>query len=126
MWIAMNDAFVSAVEDRNDPTRLVVRARNPEHLRRLFPSHDVVTTPSADYIARVFVSRDEFARLVADRIGKISYDNFKMSVDDQNLHGLYERMWSLHRSYQQKLAAPDRSRHMAWGPNDVVFHKRKD
>jgi hypothetical protein len=37
VWIAMTDSFVSAVQDRNDPSRLVVRARKAEHLERLFP-----------------------------------------------------------------------------------------
>lgn len=36
MWICLNDAFVSAVQDRNNPNRLCVRARKREHLERLF------------------------------------------------------------------------------------------
>ena len=78
----------------------MVRGRKAEHLRRLFPDREVVITPNADYVARVFVSRDEFVRVIAKRIEEISSDNFKDSVDDERLHGLYADFWSLLRRYQ--------------------------
>ena len=117
---------MSAVEDRNDPTRLVVRARNPEHLKLLFPDHDVIVTPKADYIALVFVARQEFARILVKRVDQIRYDNFKASVEDERLHRLYENMWTIHWSYQQSLSKPDRSRHFSWGAGDVRFDPKPD
>ena len=126
MWIAMSDAFISAVEDRNDPTRLVVRARNPEHLKRLFPTAEVVITPNADYAARVFLPHDDFSRMLVERVDEIRYDNFKASVSDTRLHRMYEDMWSIHWAYQQNLSKPDRSKHMSWSGGDVQFHPKRD
>ena len=126
MWLAFNDAFISAVEDRNDPTRLVVRARNPEHLKGLFPSHDIVVTPKADYIARAFVTREEFTRVLVERVAEIRYDNFKASVTDERLHRLYENMWYLHHAYQENSSKPDRSRHFAWSEGDVRILPKRD
>ena len=100
MWVCFNDAFVSAVEDRNDPARLCVRARKQEHLERLFPDIEVLQLPTTDYVFRVFVSKADFATLVADRIEHIDYPNFKNSVRDEGLHELYEDFWELHYAYQ--------------------------
>lgn len=85
MWIAMNDSFVSAVQDRNDANTLVVPGRTAKHLKRLLPDREVLITHNADYVARVLVLRDEFVRVVAKRIEEVSYDNFKDSVDDERL-----------------------------------------
>lgn len=125
MWIAFNDSFVSAVEDRNDSARLLVRARNPDHLKRLFPNHEVIVTPSADYIARVSVQREEFTRVLVERVADIRYDNFKASVEDERLHRLYENVWCLHHRYQHSLSKPDRSRHFSWGRDDVRISPKR-
>ncbi len=123
MWVCLNDAFVSAVQDHDDPSRLVVRARRKEHLERLFPGRVIVMTPDRDYAARVFVSRDEFASVMADRIEKIDYDNFKSSVDDRQLRDLYKKFWGQHWSYQNEARETDRSRDSAWGDGDVEFDR---
>ena len=100
MWICMDNTFVSAVQDRGDPSRLVVRARSKEHLARLSPSKAVAITPEADYAARVFATKAEFAAVVTERIRAISYPNFKNSVRDHRLHQLYSEFWGLHWRYQ--------------------------
>jgi hypothetical protein len=102
MWICMENCFVSAVQDRNDPNGLVVRARSEEHLTRLFPTKAIAITPEADYAARVFVTKAEFAAVVSERITAISYPNFKNSVRDHRLHQLYSDFWSLHWRYQKE------------------------
>ena len=99
MWICMDDCFVSAVQDRDDPNGLVVRARKQEHLTPLLPSKAIAITPEADYAARVF-TKAEFAAVVTKRITAISYPNFKNSVRDHRLHQLYSEFWTLHRRYQ--------------------------
>ena len=47
------------------------------------------------------------------------FDNFKDSVDDERLHGLYADFWSLHRRYQEEDRRPDRCRHLAWDKGDL-------
>ena len=110
MWVCLREGFVSAVQDRYDPGRLVVRARNPEHLKTLFPDDEIVLTPDADYAARVFIRREEFVRVVTQRISEIDYPNFKDSVTDRDLHMLYEEFWMLHFQYQAELSSHSRTR----------------
>ena len=101
MWICMENCFVSAVQDRNDPNGLAVRARSQEHLTQLFPTKAIAITPEADYAARVFATKAEFAAVVTERIRAISYPNFKNSVRDHRLHQLYSEFWMLHWRYQK-------------------------
>ena len=70
-------------------------------------------------MARVFVPRDEFMRVIAKWIEEVGYDNFKGSVDDERLHGLYADFWSLLRRYQEQDRRPDRSRHLAWDEGEL-------
>jgi hypothetical protein len=102
MWICLTDGFFSIVRDTTTPDGLLVRARNPEHLRRAFPSHDMERTPSADYGWRVRTSRDEVSDLLTDRIATLDYPNFKASVTEDRLHDLYGAFWRLHWRYQQE------------------------
>jgi hypothetical protein len=122
MWVCFNDAFVSAVQDRDYPDRVCVRARNRAHLVRLFPRSAILGTPDADYAYRVFVTKAEFADVLVNRVQTLDYPNFKNSVQDTALHSLYEGFWSAHRAYQERVA--DRSRHFAWDADDVQITKR--
>jgi len=102
MWICFNDAFVSAVQDYNDPNRLCIRSRKREHLQRLFPHAEIIEVPNSDYACRIFVSKTEFAEVVTRRVEKIDYPNFKNSVRDRGLHDLYASFWHLHYRYQSR------------------------
>ena len=101
MWICFNDGFISAVEHRDSATLLMVRARRREILETLFPDTEVLVGASTDYQYRVVVPKTHFSEVVASRIGEISYPNFKDSVEDHELHKLYESFWFLHRAYQR-------------------------
>lgn len=102
MWICLNNAFLSVTEDNNDPTRLMVRSRNPEHLRAVFgPGVKIIVTPERDYHYRTFIDRKEFAALMASKIEDIDYGNFKDSVEDKDLHDMYLDFWQTHFWYQQ-------------------------
>lgn len=100
MWICFNDGFISAVQDRGSPKRLVVRARRREILESLFPDKEIVVSVFSDYKYRVFSSKDEFADLVVARTAGIQYDNFKDSVADEDLRRLYSDFWLMHLDYQ--------------------------
>ena len=103
MWFCMNDGFMSVVADKNDPARLMVRARRKSDLLNIFgPDAEIVETPDADYRWRVFVGRAEFKALIDARIDGIQYTNFKNSVKDHDLHELYSDFWQLHRGYQKR------------------------
>lgn len=95
MWICANDGFVSAVQHRNDPDMLMVRARDEQHLFNLFPGREdqVYSVDGSDYGYRIEVSKEYFAEIISERIEDIDYSNFKNSVIDKKLHSFYERVW---------------------------------
>src|SRR4051812_10591751 len=102
MWLCFNNAFISAVADRNDPNRLVVRARRREYLENLFgQSMEIVVSTDSDYKYRVFVERGLLADLAHKTLMSLSYDNFKNSVEDDDLHDLYADFWELHHEIQK-------------------------
>jgi hypothetical protein len=101
MWVCFNDGFVSAVEHRQDPSMLMVRARREEILQSLFPGVEIVLGGSTDYQYRVVVTKEAFAAVLSDRVSEISYSNFKNSVEDEELHDLYRQFWELHFAYQR-------------------------
>ena len=102
MWLCFNDGFLSVVVDKNNPARLMVRARRKKDLLNVFGDVEIIENAGSDYRWRTFVERKAFAALVATRIEAIKYTNFKGSVDDHDLHDLYMDFWSRHRRYQEK------------------------
>ena len=103
MWVCLNNAFISAVQDENDADLLKIRARNRNHLKVLFPKSKIFSSEATDYRFRVFVPKAEFAALIAKKAMEINYPNFKDSVQDDKLHKLYADFWSLHWRYQQSM-----------------------
>ncbi len=101
MWICQNNSFISAVQHRDNPDQLVIRARRKEHLQTLFPDKDITVGGSTDYNYRVFVTKTELAEKISSSIMNIDYPNFKDSVEDHDLHNLYSDFWSLHRRFQK-------------------------
>ncbi len=91
----MNTGFVSVVQDKHDETgeTLIVRARAREILEELFPTYNILETPTADYKYRVFCGKADFAVLTLKKILDIDYTNFKDSVVDHDLHHLYTQVW---------------------------------
>ena len=103
MWLCCNDGFLSVVADKNDPTRLLVRARRKQDLLNVCGKDvEVLEGAGSDYRWRRFVDRKTFAQLVAARVEKIDYTNFKDSVKLDDLHDLYMRFWNLHHGYQEQ------------------------
>lgn len=103
MWICFNDGFVSVVADRNNPARLLVRARRKQDLLNVCGKDvEVLKDAGTDYRWRTFVDRKAFSALVAARIDNIGYTNFKNSVKDHDLHDMYMDFWSRHYRYQDQ------------------------
>jgi len=97
MWIAMNDSFLSVVQDRNDPDGAVVRARVRDDLHNVFDTDDteanVIESNDSDYRFRVFVPKAVVAEIISSLINQIDYDNFKNSVEDDFRHDAYIDIW---------------------------------
>lgn len=97
MWICMNDAFVSIVEDFSDKNKVVVRARVGEDLVALFPDFkdDIIETHDSDYQFRLFLDREFVAMIVRNRIMGINYPNFKDSVKQSWRKTAYMKIWEI-------------------------------
>lgn len=101
MWVFMNSGFVSVVKDREDGSRLIVRARRPEVLKSLFPDEGIAVSDHSDYRYRTHVSRHQFVAVMSRAIQEIDYSNFKSSVSDCEILQLYHEIWALGLGYQR-------------------------
>lgn len=103
MWIFLNDAMLSIVNQPGDPKALLVRARIAGDLERAFPGSVVRETPSRDYRFRTVLSRETVATRMAEAIREIDYGNFKGSVLDAPRHDAYFGVWGvMHREQQRR------------------------
>ena len=106
MWLFTTQGFYSVVADRDDPGRVLVRARareDIEALARLIPDVEPFADDGADYEWRAFVSREEWGRATAELVEAIDYDNFKNAVRDRQgskREHLYHEVWHKMRELQ--------------------------
>ena len=120
MWICKNDAFVSIVDkggkERNGEKCLCVRARVKDHLKAIFPNEPVIETPRNDYQFRAFIPVSKVAKAIHDSIMGIDYNNFKNSVENDDLHDAYSDVWSTMYLMARKKAdeKPSRTRGLPW------------
>lgn len=125
MWLFTDTGFVSAVQHRDNPELLVVRARDRLSLEPLAYKLEAPITSNAlsDYPYRVIINRADFASWVEQQADEISYGNFKdqvavtrgkkfasilsgvwsrmLDAEDDEAHELrrnHDRAWSLGRA----------------------------
>jgi hypothetical protein len=94
MWIMLNDCFLSIVHKDCARDELLVRARRRGDLEKVFRGVAVVHTPKADYPYRATVKRKAVNSALALELSRVTYENFKDSVQDNRLHNAYLRVWS--------------------------------
>lgn len=101
MWIFTSTGFVSTVQHRDDPARLVVRARDRVSLEPLVARTGAELNPwqGSDYAYRVVVDRAAFEAWLADEARAIAYTNYKSSAlrarggdFERTLHEVWGRM----------------------------------
>lgn len=98
MWIFTSDGFISAVQHRDHPQVLIVRARRREHLEAVLPGFSIEQTDNADYRYRTQIEKHSFAHRLAEITLDINYDNFKNSIPDDQYHDACSGVWSvMHR-----------------------------
>lgn len=103
MWIFTNKGFISMVENRDDKTTLMVRARNRKHLKALFPDAVITKTPSADYMFRAVIPKGEAATVIAMHVMGIDYDNYKNSIKENEYHLACAGVWHVMYNYQEEV-----------------------
>lgn len=101
MWICTNQAFLSVVHKDCPKDYLMVRARVKGHIEAVFPDADVRQTLGTDYQFRAVVSRIDVANALAELTFDIEYNNFKNSVEDDDLHNAYSRVWGVMSNLQE-------------------------
>ncbi len=96
MWIIMNDAFLSVVQNIYNEDELLVRARVKGDIERVFSNAEVFADEGADYKYRSFLPKREVAKIIEWNILDIDYGNFKHSVakSDKKRRSAYDRVWS--------------------------------
>lgn len=104
MWLFCKSGFFSAVVDRDDTERVLVRARFKGDLERLQSSmprsarNEVLHTPDADYPFRSFVRRSDWETAVLAQAEEMDYHNFKAAAHDgTNRDAAYMAVWSAMR-----------------------------
>jgi hypothetical protein len=95
MWICLNNAFLSVVHKECKADELLVRARRPGDIERVFPQAEVFEKRGSDYQFRAVLPRAEVAKAIAASVEAIDYGNFKGSVRDHRLHDAYARVWGV-------------------------------
>lgn len=77
------------------PGMLLVRARAKHHLENVFPDrkNEIFELLTSDYRWRINITKEDYAKVVLDRLMKIDYPNFKDSVEDEELHTMYNSFW---------------------------------
>lgn len=86
MWVFTPDGFVSAVEDRDDPTVIMVRARDFDSIEALCVVLDIgpskiVMYAGTDYPYRVALSREQWVAFATHAAEAVTYPNFKHEAE---------------------------------------------
>src|SRR5882762_5091492 len=102
MWIMLNDCFFSIVRKDCARDELMVRARRPGDIEKLFPKAQVTEFTASDYHYRAAVKQTEIGEALVAELSRVTYSNFKSSVDDRPLHDAYLRVWSAMATLQPK------------------------
>ncbi len=100
MWIFTSGAFISVVANRDDPKKLLVRARVAGHIEALFPKAQVFQAAGSDYLYRARLSRRAVKQVVSRRVEAIDYDNFKNSVHEPRYHRACMEVWGVMHDLQ--------------------------
>ncbi|MEI6446693.1 MAG: hypothetical protein WCO96_02285 [Actinomycetes bacterium] len=88
--------FYSVVAHRDDPSRVLVRARcerDIQALDDLIPGAEPQHTPDADYAWRFECQAEQWAAAVTVMAGEIDYPNFKAAITDKAHHRAYLDVW---------------------------------
>lgn len=100
MWVCINDAFLSIVSKDCARDELLVRVRRKGDLEKIFPGAKVIVSTTTDYRFRAVVKRTEVEQAIVGELRRVTYSNFKDSVEDRPLHDAYLRVWTTMETLQ--------------------------
>ena len=93
MWLMLSNCFLSIVFKDCQPNELLVRARRPNDIPRVFPDAKVTRDDMADYRYRSVIPKATVMAAIAVQIEAIDYPNFKNTVKNDLLHRCYLNVW---------------------------------
>lgn len=103
MWIFLKDSFLSIVDKGDASGRtLLVRARRPGDIERVFPDAQVAAGGGTDYAFRARIDREQVAQALASQVRAIRAPNFKDTVTETGRHHAYMDVWSAMLRYQRQ------------------------
>jgi hypothetical protein len=98
MWLFTLNSFVSVVRHRDEPDKLLVRARRQEDLVELLGkrSMSIFEDACADYRFRVIMPEKDFQEIISEYISqKLTYDNFKAAQKpDPEFSNFLHNVWA--------------------------------
>ena len=82
MWLFTETGFVSVVQDRDDSTKMWVRARDKQSLQPFVDVYgvEILNVGRSDYPHRVTISRTQFVDWLVESGETLNYDNYKNRV----------------------------------------------
>lgn len=101
MWLCLNDAFLSIVSKDCARDELLVRARRRGDIERIFPDASVSELDNADYLFRARIKKTAIVQAMTQEVHRITYGNFKSSVEDDELHDAYMAVWTAMSKLQE-------------------------
>ena len=90
---------MSIVAHRNKPDHLLVRARNMNHLKSLFPNAKHFSLKQSDYPHRAIVERSTVAKMFGNYVLNMKYDNFKNSISESRYFHVCHDVWGMIYEY---------------------------
>ena len=110
MWIFTVDGYFSAVQDKDDPTRIMVRARQKADLEVLLQriereELEILAWSGTDYAYRVFMPREGWVSYLEEVGRELDYTNFKARALQDGDYGrsrAYHEIWGVLRDWQDK------------------------
>jgi hypothetical protein len=110
MWIFTLDGFFSAVQDKTDPGRIMVRSRVREDLEKMLARLDMKETEilawaGTDYAYRVFINRSAWCGYLETMSADLNYTNFKAAAVDHQDHArskAYYTVWRRLYEWQEQ------------------------
>lgn len=96
MWIMLSDCFFSIVQKDCARDELMVRARRPGDIEKVFPEFKgkVTEFTGSDYHYRMAIKRDRIEKTLVSEVRRITYRNFKDTVREDDLHHAYMDVWA--------------------------------
>ena len=97
MWIMTTRGFYSAVQHRDDPELIMLRARCQKDLlalKELLPELEPYSVPGSDYAWRAVISQKNWQKALVQLAAEIDYPNFKDAVKDQLHKQAYMNVWA--------------------------------